>query len=82
MPTVCSLFAGNGGIDLGFKQAGTLTFALTLYDRTGEDRQGDVRGSITLEYVKEGDTVRIISPMAGLEVVPASEAVMEGEGNP
>lgn len=64
------------------EQAGTLTFALVLYDRTGEDIQGDVPGSITLEYVKEGDTVRIISPMAGLEVVPASEAVMEGEGNP
>lgn len=64
------------------EQAGTLTFALALYDRTGEDRQGDVRGSITLAYVKEGDTVRIISPMAGLEVVPASEAVMEGQGNP
>lgn len=64
------------------EQEGALTLALTLYDKTGEDRQGDVRGSITLEYEKEGDTVRIVSPMAGLEVVPASEAVMEGEGNP
>ena len=56
-PTIISLFAGAGGMDLGFRQAG---FEVVMANEYGKSESDD--GSKTREIIKAGKDVSASHP--------------------
>lgn len=91
MPTVCSLFAGIGGIDLGFKQAGFDviwaneydTAACKTYRHNFDDSnlvEGDIR-DISADYIPDFDVLTAGFPCQPFSIAGKQKGFNDKRGN-
>lgn len=91
MPTVCSLFAGIGGIDLGFKQAGFDIIWANEYDTAacktyrhnfdGSNLvEGDIR-DISADYIPDFDVLTAGFPCQPFSIASKQKGFNDKRGN-